>query len=513
MPDAAAPDAKASDKIVTAQDRRTWRVMGGFITAVGVGVVAIAIATLRTKWIPQNAFAFDPLYLQPYLLLAPVAVAAFAAFRALNPPIPDDPPPRLPRPPIPGSLRGPARRTLEERYWNEDEEDRARRRHAEIRAQTWANRRYLPWAAGAVVVAVVLLLILALAARRTPDYDLFALTLPTPAPAAADGPSQTVRINRTASSVADRATGETRASSTEVTQQSANPGPTRHAVMMWWVRKPQPQAPSGLLPMALGGVFLCAFGAYFPRISLTAANSSLGFLEKAVAPALSLALVGIGASQQVQAERAKQDIRLAEKGLPAVVSLDRRDVELRNAAIREREVYALEREQLSPEALERLEKSISELSDTLRKAGERGAGGTDLRLIERQLQPIVIRGPGPPTPAPDANLGKIATAAAALDDKAKTELDAADKRRNAELTRNCALLEIDDAQTAARIRELRAIAARKKAERDKYNDRKGWKIFFVKPENGDAESNMADQLAAGAKADRELRMQAVCPKR
>ncbi|WP_296597257.1 hypothetical protein [Phenylobacterium sp.] len=507
----AAPDAKASDNIVTAQDRHTWRIMGGFITAVGVGVVAIAIATLREKWRPESGV--DALYLQPYILLAPAAVAAIAIFQALNPVV-DDPPPQPPRLPIPRNLRATERHALEAQRWTEEQQERQARQRREDEAHRKARMTYLPWAFGALVATAILLFLLAAAARRTPNYELFALTLPTAAPAVASAPPQIVRVDRTATSKEDYASGETRASTTEVTQQLSAHAPTRQAVMMWWVRKQPPALPSGLLPMTLGGIFLCLFGAYFPRINITAANSSVGFLEKAVAPALSLALVGVGATQQVQAARSKQDADLAAKGLPAVVSLSPRQLGLRETLTRESEARVLERESLSPEAITRLENSITELSKTLRDARGKASGEGNPQILIPQLKSIIIRNPGPPTPAPDENLAKIAKAAEALDVKASRELEAADQRRSLELARNCALLAIDDAQTAVRIRELRAIAAQKKAARARYDDRAFWeKVIYAKPEDGAAESRMAERLATGAATDRELRMRAVCPER
>lgn len=481
-------------KRASAQDKLTWKIIGAFISASGVGVVAIAITTLRSTWFPNASFPFEPLWLEPYVLAALAAIAAWALFRANTQFATPQRPPK----------RGGTQR--ERAAWREQE----RLRHKDDERKITSSKRWLSTTiAGVTLFSVAFLIALAMHANERPAYEQYAITIPTTAAPSEPGE---IRTRRTTSSTSAENAGVSTQASDEIREQTFTPQPTRDAVLVWWVKKDRNRLPSGLLPLALGGIFLAVFGAYFPAISLAVAESTAGLVEKLAGPVLGMALVGVGATQQVESDKAQRNYELAQRGLPPVVGLP----EHQGAAQRElwsQELRTLERERLSADGIELIQAQLAALAEILSDSRQHDASmqreisSTVMEL--RRLQKFV--GQQTPTPDPRENLRHISDRVGHLNESARTiasQIEDAQKRR-------CALAKLSEEQTALRVAELRVQAKSKRDARAHYDRDEFWpginRLLTKPPPNGAAEDKLADALQNASKASGAERWTALCP--
>lgn len=90
------------------------------------------------------------------------------------------------------------------------------------------------------------------------------------------------------------------------------------SAIFWWVKRMQPSPYEGLLPMLLGSILVIIFGLSYARMAVSEATMTVEVVQKLVMPALSLALFGLGASQQVAAANAERDEQLIRQALPPI---------------------------------------------------------------------------------------------------------------------------------------------------------------------------------------------------
>jgi hypothetical protein len=333
----------SDDGAAPADDGTRW-LMGMFISAVGVGVLVLVLAILQSRWFGDKAAPFSP-----FLVVVPVVIAAVAFFWIVNR---DD----NIRPAAVGSS-GPG-------SGKDIEADEPRR---SVRIATSAPYgTMLAIAVCAVFLSAAALLVLNFAAQTSPTFDRFALSLPV--------------VNSPLGNSSDA-------------QQSTAPS-VPDAVLVWWVKRGHDALPAGTLPTALGGLFIVAFGIWFPRITLPTASGGMTISEKLIAPVLGIALVGIGASQQADAAKADQDVALARQGLPAIVRLSPEQRQLNTTMSNETSnVYVVGRDTISPEALAYLKDETQKVTGDLdsedtavgKMKGTLSAIDTDLTAISVDL--------------------------------------------------------------------------------------------------------------------------------
>ena len=403
-------------------------VIGGMISAIGVGVLVMAAANLHNKWFedwPAPGWATICM-----LTLLP-AVALF--FMAVNPE-------------LDGVLL--LRRRQDDAEWaafKADPKPSGPFRPSRLLEASWGRRRLFSGlgAVYAVIVGVGLIGWTDAANHRPPRVQQFAIALPAPdiRPACPeDGPCRLFKAVLEKASethvAPDKAVIETatqdaaRAKASEDARAAVPP-----AVLTWWVEdKRSDKAPAGVLPLALGGLFLTVLGFWFPHVGLAKFSEASGFTSKLVAPLLSLALVGLGVGQQAEASRIAGDEKLAERGLPATINVprDQKPVQVTT--------YLPPDSKPSPEALKDIAKSLDSLSeqiksdrrDQLVEIKNNTSAISDLAKSVGEVANQIGKFPkAQPTPAPDpGNVEK----------GLKSIVDAAGERDRKELEARCTLL-------------------------------------------------------------------------
>lgn len=100
-------------------------------------------------------------------------------------------------------------------------------------------------------------------------------------------------------------------------------GNLKTATLFWSLPESEASPDDGLVKMILGAILTIAFGVIYPFIARGGRSEETGFVQKLVVPILGAILFGVGASEQVQAEERKQDIRLVSQGIPPIVSISK----------------------------------------------------------------------------------------------------------------------------------------------------------------------------------------------
>lgn len=335
-----------------ASETKSLLIIGAMISAIGLGVMTLAIAALDENWFTDHTASFSPLW-----LLAPLILAAISLFAAVNPDTQPQFMARLrrrerfelaeerelfPIQPIPA--RSPERLAL--LMANQvSMDERARRKSHRDDVLRFRTMLLSILSAGSLAFCLLLLHDLArdLEAAKPAIASHYAIALPA------------------------------EAWSTPGDQAAAQPHPP--VVLAWQVEGKPPRARLGsALPIALGGLFLVVLGACFPHVGLSRTDDATTTLAKLAAPTLSLALVGLGAVQQAHAARLAADERLVREGLPSTVRISERRIE-----------HHLARpDHMAREALVRLEKDMAALQ-TLAEAGDSHVAGLeDIAQDDRQ---------------------------------------------------------------------------------------------------------------------------------
>lgn len=127
------------------------------------------------------------------------------------------------------------------------------------------------------------------------------------------------------------------------------------ATLFWGTPEVQAAADDGLVKMFIASLLTIAFGVVYPYIARGGRDDEIGFVQKLVVPVLSALLFGVGASEQVDAEERRQDIRLVSQGLPPVIGIPNR----------QRDIYLLRGDDASLATRRRLQRSIDVLISRL----------------------------------------------------------------------------------------------------------------------------------------------------
>lgn len=272
-------------------------------------------------------------------------------------------------------------------------------------------------------------------------------------------------------------------------------------VVVWSVENRPADLSNGLLPIFLGGLFICVFGMWFSHISLSAATDGTGLGEKLLAPLLSLALVGIGATQQIETAKIEKDAALAERGLPAVVNVSSTERRERlNSIQKTREVRVLPQGALSVDSAAFLEGKIAVLEKALR---ERDTWPLEDKLkIAAELERLRIELRNPDirkiqASLSDGDLELMRKTVAELDEATKVSLaqtEAADKR-------SCRLLDLSRSELTPTTTELLK-TANAKDDALKAFQKRHWlgRIVRKAPEGGAHERQEVVRLQRAAQA-------------
>jgi hypothetical protein len=307
----------------------TQRVVGGLLAAGGVGLLVLTIASLRESW-PHAVEA-----LRPFLALGPVSLAILILFYVINPRSPGDNDPAWIV-----WVRGVARS-----FW-------------------------VLVAAVLVVVGAATFWIATDPEDKPRQFDRFVMQLPGPAPAPSAGPN--AAPNPTAPGAASAANAASPAKPEPGVADGAATKPSAGApaaaaqpgFIMWTVERKGHEAPTGALPTFLGAVLIIAFGLWFPHVRLDETDKALPQLSKFVAPVMSLGLLGVGAGQNMTAEKIKADEKLTQQGLPSYISVPAAQRVATRERILER-VYLQDPQKISPESIAELRGKVGDLQEQI----------------------------------------------------------------------------------------------------------------------------------------------------
>jgi len=473
-------------------------IIGAFIAAAGVCVMSWVVIDICGRW------PIEGLVLRPWAIVLLLAFAAGAAFAGMNifrpsvqpapPKAPPDDPQAAPWNPNRTLIRKPTVKSEDERLAEEAKAKAEAEAKSKAEEKTKAEaalkrrRRVEAFAACGLALAIAagLFLTIALQAGDRAAFERFALKLDLPA------------------RVADQATLPGGQASTGQDPAKAA-SPAVEATLVWWAPR-KSELSNGLLPTFLGGLFICALGVCFSRIGLTAASGGLGLGEKLLAPMVSLGLLGIGATQQIEAAKMEKDAQLAERGLPAVISLSKEVRHERYASELERnQLYVFEREKLSPEGAALLEEKLRALqaqvahdqADSVRLHGlttqAMGAIGIELESIRNDLRNPGTRRVGVKL-SPD-DLDVMRDTVASVEGAIQVRALAAESEQKAQKQAHCRLLRLEQSEMAPAAAALLRRADEKDRVLAEYRERRFWRRWGKpQPESGDEERARAVAL-------------------
>lgn len=273
--------------------------IGAFICSAGIAVMAIAILEACEQWFPHAA----PLY--PIWAIVFLAVAAGSIFWGVNYFKPK------------GRISGPLSLQL-------------------VRTII----KYRPYATGVFALAVAALILAtavidshkcSISDHQCPEREYFAVIAPPQIQ-----PQTEKQQTDTRQADAQPKAGILPISSPSEPQRnpSTAQNPQQPAatsapatILAWSVDKERAPLPPGIPAIFLGGMFIAAFGIGFARMG-DGADKGIVIGEKLLAPVLSLALIGFGASQRAEAAKEQNNLRLVEQNLPPIIRMSDGKVEL-----------------------------------------------------------------------------------------------------------------------------------------------------------------------------------------
>jgi hypothetical protein len=355
----------------------------------------------------------------------------------------------------------------------------------------------------AVLLAILGTLDLGRQARRSQVYDQFALTLPL-------GDASTPQTQAmSATDLVSLQKGSSVVSGAQSSASTSSPNAAAQALFVWWVARERKPVPEGALAMLMGGLFICAFGIWFPRLNLGETGSAIGLSEKLVAPVLSFALVALGATQQADAAKDDRNMELATRGLPAVIGLSREELASKTVERQER-LYTFQSTDLSPDAVKYLEAKLEgvagrvDQNDTAQRSLTGVVNEVNGRLIQVQE---ALRHPQPPSQQVTAkDVVAIRGALADLDRQAGVSLEST----AAERAGGCLLLGLELKALPDQIKALDTQATAKDQARKQFYSQHFWlRLGQPAPDSGDLDRQKAAELKNnGAAATR--RQNALC---
>lgn len=491
--DSPSEEPEGGETTAVEQDERGRLIVGGLVTAIGLGVLVMALAALQSNWFPESPPKQNLLWL---FLLA--VGAATTLFVGMNPAVDRGFTVEIRRTRTVELAREDLRlaKELAQANLSEDEKILVRSRSDARRADLEAAVRRPVLLRGAVFLSVGALLAatcvwqlgaLAKEARESPStWSQFSLAMPASPLADTTAVAEAVTVGPA------RPGGQPGPIDRLTASEKTSTSPP--VVLTWWAEQgpAEPGFGGGALPIALGGLFIVALGVWLPHVGFAGLNTAGGAVSKLIAPVLSIGLVALGAGQQAEKTRVEADVRLAEQGLPATVGLTSVQRELRERQIAN--LYVLERDRLAPEGLMRIEASLKLLDDDLRAHRSTVAASTTsllesdqallgqidrirLTLRTKSNQPLRVE-----------ELGAIRTALSQI------ELEAA-KRAAEGNAQQCRLMEREAKAFAARVTELEAQAKENAALRRSAPTRLAdWWKGAPKPSDGSYEDRTAADL-------------------
>ena len=273
----------------------------------------------------------------------------------------------------------------------------------------------------------------------------------------------------------------------------ASPNDPVKTVLFWWAKRDQDGAPAGALPMFLGSLLAVGFGVWFPKIALAASEGSLGAVEKFVAPLLSLALVGIGASQQSDQNRADMDRNLTIQGLPASLRLTAQQKV-------DQKFYAMDGGRMSDASIALLQQRVADLQAAIDHPVKPEALdpkiAAELTSLESQLQKVQTQIYSIKDRAVTVNPPDLGAITKGLEAIQKAESDAVDVYRT-EGAGACALMAVEYNKLIPHTQLVLKSAAsdlRVEAKRNPLQKAAAWATGMPKPDDGTQLDGVAANL-------------------
>jgi hypothetical protein len=410
-------------------------VIGGFICAIGYGVLLLGASLFMRTW-NSSAAEFQGF---GSLALAGLAIWLFYRIRIVR-------------------LRADLKARMADSsgdYWNDSKsgnwlDDGVRN------VVTAVQDLGLTFAAVLFCGAIVWFGVIASIYAKQPEVRRFALSLPITIAADTTVPNGT-DVGQPAAG--QKGAGQAAAGAQERSQPQKIPV-APNAVLVWNLQSDADPVPAGAPPILLGALLIVGFGIWFPTIELAQSKGAVALSEKLVAPVLSAALIALGASQQTDADRTSANKELTEQGLPPTIEVGQPPVS----------VYVQNPKTLSPGGDAYLTNSLADLNDNVQEVTNSvsllGENTNELRddanAVDNQLNNLSYALANPHSDRSDPNIAKLGSEVAQLQAKidranqlSRNSLDVS----NSSLTNSKSVLAEVTADTQSVCAQTRPVAA------------------------------------------------------